>query len=376
MAFTVWLSAKTLYYPDAGGHMWAYLNWALGLRKLDCRVVWLEAIHPGDPVDEVQARVAALKSRLARYGLAESVALCSWSDEPLSFREPEDCIPLESASEAELLLNLAYGIPADLIKRFRRSAMLDYDPGLTQIWMSTRQIHIPRHDLYFTIGETVGQPGARFPDCGVKWLYTPPCVALDWWPVQRSGPQARFTTVSNWIMSDWVTYEGESYPNDKRTAFSPFLGMPGRTTQPLELALCLGGNDEERRAIQEQGWHVRESREVTAEPWDYQAYIQGSRGEFSCAKPSYVWLETAWISERTLCYLASGKPAIVQSTGPSRFLPESAGLFRFRDVDGAARALELVGASYDEQCRLARALAEEYFDARQVVGRLLERTLE
>lgn len=376
MAITVWLSAKTLYYPDAGGHMWAYLNWALGLRKLGCRVVWLEAVHHGDPVDEVQARVAMLKIRLARYGLADCVALCSWSNEPLPFRALEACISLESASDADLLLNLAYGIPADLIKRFRRSVMLDYDPGLTQIWMNTGQIRIPRHDVYFTIGETVGHPGARFPDCGVKWHYTPPCVALDWWPVHQSGLDASFTTVSNWIMKDWVEYDGESYPNDKRTAFLPFLGMPRRTTQPLELALCLGGSDDERRAILEQGWLVRESREITAAPWDYQAYIQGSRGEFSCAKPSYVRLETAWISERTLCYLASGKPAIVQYTGRSRFLPESAGLFRFRDFDGAVRALEMVGGTYDEQCQLARGLAEEYFDAQQVVSRLLEKALD
>jgi hypothetical protein len=114
---------------------------------------------------------------------------------------------------------------------------------------------------------------------------------------------------------------------------------------------------------------------VAPTPWDYRRYIQKSRGEFSCAKPSYVRLQTAWISDRTLCYLASGKPAVTQHTGPSRFLPDSDGLFRFRDVPEAARFLETVTADYTRQSRLARALAEEYFCARKLAGRLLERAL-
>ena len=114
---------------------------------------------------------------------------------------------------------------------------------------------------------------------------------------------------------------------------------------------------------------------VASTPWDYQRYIQDSRGEFSCVKPACVRLQNAWVSDRTLCYLASAKPAVVQHTGPSRFLPDAAGMFRFRDLLEAARCLEQVAADYERQCRLARALAEEYFDARKVVGRVLERAL-
>ena len=93
------------------------------------------------------------------------------------------------------------------------------------------------------------------------------------------------------------------------------------------------------------------------------------------AKPAYVRFQTAWISDRTLCYLASGKPAVVQHTGPSRFLPDAAGLFRFRDIDEAARHLDAAAADYDRHCRLARQLAEEYFDARKVVASVLERAV-
>ena len=110
-------------------------------------------------------------------------------------------------------------------------------------------------------------------------------------------------------------------------------------------------------------------------PVEYQRYIQESRGEFSCVKPSCLRLQNAWISDRTLCYLASGKPAVVEHTGQSRFLPDASGLFRFRSLEEAARSLELVASDYESQCQLARQLAEEYFDATKVVGHVLERAL-
>ena len=110
-------------------------------------------------------------------------------------------------------------------------------------------------------------------------------------------------------------------------------------------------------------------------PDDYRTYVQRSRGEFSCAKPFYIRLETAIMHDRTLHYLASGKPAVVQYTGPSKFLPDAEGLFRFRNLDEAAGALAALESDYDRHCRLARALAEEYFDAAKVLQRVLERAL-
>jgi glycosyltransferase involved in cell wall biosynthesis len=127
--------------------------------------------------------------------------------------------------------------------------------------------------------------------------------------------------------------------------------------------------------LEDRGWRVVDSHRVAATPWDYQHYIQESFGEFSCAKPACLKLENAWFSNRTLCYLASGKPAVVQHTGPSRFLPDSAGLFRFRDVKEAAQSIERVVTDYDKQSNLARNLAEEFFDARKVVATLLDRAL-
>jgi hypothetical protein len=262
------------------------------------------------------------------------------------------------------------------VRRFRRSALVDIDPGLLQLWMSGGGIQVPRHDVYFTIGETVGQPGGRIPDLGLRWEYTPPCVALDWWPPRPSAADAAFTTVSHWYAGGWMEDGGEAYPNYKRTGFLPFLELPQLTNRPLELALDLRPQDDyDRLLLQERGWRVHDARAIAATPWDHQRYIQESLGEFSCAKPAYVRLDTAWMSDRTPCYLASGKPAVVQYTGPSRFLPDDAGLFRFRDVGEAMRSLETAASDYTRQSRLARALAEEYFDARKVAGSVLERAL-
>jgi hypothetical protein len=377
MSLTVCLVANTLpYLEGGGGHLWVYLNWALGLRALGCRVLWLEAVRPETSPDALRESVAALKSRLHRYGLAECLALCPRTDASLP-QGVDGHLDLDAVSRADLLLNLVYGLPRAVVERFRRTALVDIDPGLLQIWISKGDIEVAPHDVYFTIGETVGHPGSECPDAGLRWTYTPPCVALNWWPLTSSaiGTGAAFTTVSHWYAEEWVEWNGDSYRNDKQTGFLPFLDLPQHASSPLELAICMRQDDEEWAELRRRGWRVRHAWDVASTPWEYQQYIQNSLGEFSCTKPAYVHLQNAWISDRTLCYLASGKPVVVQHTGPSRFLPDAGGLFRFRTMHEAVVSLEAVMVDYERHSRLARALAEEYFDAAKVVGRVLERAL-
>ena len=372
MSITVCIApAKTLDYPQGGGHLWAYLNWALGLRALGCQVIWLEAITRPISADTIRNNVAALKLRLERYGLVNCLALHSSTNETLPPDVTSDCLNLDAATAADLLLELRYDTPSNIVERFRRSALIDLDPGLLQLWISKGQICLAPHDTYFTIGETVGQPGSRVPHMGLKWIYTPPCVVLDWWPTHAATTKAAFTTVAHWYAGGWL--QDEAYLDDKRSGFLPFLDLPLFTRQPLELALDLRPEDEQ--TLKCRGWHLVDAHTVASTPWDYQHYIRDSFGEFSCTKPAYVSLETAWVSDRTLCYLASGKPAVVQHTGESRFLPDSAGLFRFRDIKEAAQSIDRVVIDYENQCKLARNLAEEYFDARKVVATVLERAL-
>ena len=378
MSRDVCLLADTLGFMQGGGHFWVYLNWALGLRANGVRVHWLEPVPDGLGQRELHERVEVLRRRLHPYGLDQSIAVVAWTHEIPDVVPPPRCVAFaDVASAADLLINFTYAMPATVLDRFRRTVLIDIDPGLTQLWLSTGQMRVASHTLYFTTGETVGR-SSLIPDCGLPWMYTPPCVCLEAWPATPAPDGAAFTTVSGWYASEWVVTNDGYYCNDKRHGFLPFLDLPGLTGQPLELALNLGEAEalaDQRGDLESRGWRIRHSYDVAATPADYQRYVQASRGEFSAAKPSCVRLQNAWISDRTLCYLASGKPAIVQHTGPSRFLPTSAGLFRFTSLQEAAAMLDAAAADYEHQSRLARAVAEEHFDAAVVARRVLERAL-
>jgi hypothetical protein len=377
MAPSVCVAARTFNYPRAGGHLWVYLNWVRGLQALGCEVLWLEAVNPEAPAAVLAKRLELLERRLGAFGLGGSLVLCSATDKPLV---RSDVSGLEAVSTldrlvgVDLLLDFVYDLPRAVLKLFRGTALLDIDPGLLQHWIAAGHLRIAPHDAYFTTGETVGAPGSRIPDCGLRWEHVRPCVSLTEWQPHPAPSGAPFTTVSSWYMDEWVDTPDGGYVNDKRSGFLPYLDLPSRTSQRLELALLLDGAEQEQRMLEEHGWRVRRSRDVACDPDSYREYIRGSRAEFSCAKPSCGHLQNAWISDRTLCYLASGKPAVVEHTGPSRFLPEHEGLFRFRDVQQAATCLEAVAADYDRQCELARALAEEFFDASASAERILSAT--
>jgi hypothetical protein len=186
-----------------------------------------------------------------------------------------------------------------------------------------------------------------------------------------------FTTVSSWWGEEYIT-DGEDllYENNKRVTFMDFDDLPRRTDQKIELALSFGDDEAEETArLERHGWHVIHAREASDSPQKYKHYIQHSRGEFSCVKPSCIRFQNGWISDRTLCYMASGKPVVYQNTGPSNFLPEGHGLFRFTTVDEAVKAFSEINRHYESHCRAARDLVEEYFDSRQAIDTILTTAL-
>jgi hypothetical protein len=372
MSTTVCLAANgTLAYPQGGGHYWVFLNWALGLRELGCRVIWLERVPPGTPVGRLRAQVDDLERRLTRYGLHE-IALAVIDDLPL----PPDCLGLnEAAAEADVLLNFQDKLTVAEVSRFRRAAFIDIDPGLRQLWISTGKATLASHDVYFTIGETVGTPAARFPDCGIEWRYTPPAVFIPQWPITHAAGNAPYSTMAHW----WHQAErvdGRTVDNNKWVSFMEYLEVPREVPQRLELALGEGPAIPKARAFWgRHGWEVSDAWEVASTPWDYQDFVRQSRGEFSCAKATCMVLENAWISDRTLCYLASGKPAVVQHTGQSRFLPDAEGLLRFRTPNEAITRLREAESDYEHHSRAARGLAEGHFDATKIAAGVLDGAL-
>jgi hypothetical protein len=370
-------------FPDGGGHFWVYLQYVLGLRQLGCEVYWLEAFRSKGRPEREAAALATFRERMKQHGLGVNCILYLTHSKEPSAEAPGEYLDMKR-EEAEaifdrtdLLLNFHYGISPGLLARFRRTALVDIDPGLLQFWISRGQVRVPRHDFYFTTGESVGRPGSRIPDCGLDWIPIHPAVCLEHWPFTFNPNCEAFTTVSAWDASDWIVDGDETYENTKRVAFLEFADLPGLTPQRLELALFLRTERDlaEQRDLERRGWRIRHSREVAATPERYQAYIRQSRGEFSCAKRSCMKFQNGWVSDRTLCYLASGKPVVVQDTGPSTILPNGEGMFRFSTSEQAGRALEAINADYERHCRAARKLAETHFDAKQITAKILSHAL-
>lgn len=359
-------------YPEGGGHFWVYMQYVQGLRNIGCDVWWLEEFRTSGDSHEDAARVAALQDRLERYDFGDRLILYTNAGDFLNVEEAQARAVFGAT---DLLLNFHQRIDAWVLEQFRRTALVDIDPGLLQYWISSGELAVHPHDVYFTTGETVGKPGARFPDCGLDWIPIHPPISLDLWPCTPAASEAPFTTVSGWWgRSQWIMDGDDVYDNNKRYSFLRFADLPQRTQVPLELALYLNpqssDDESDRRFLTGKGWSIRMSTDVAGTPEAYQQYIQASRGELSCAKPSCMRFQNAWISDRSLCYLATGRPVVVQDTGPSSILPNGLGFFRFSTVEEAAAALDEITSAYPAHSRAARELAE-FFDARRIADAIV-----
>src|SRR5438132_1445482 len=124
MSLTVCLApANTVAYPNGGGHLWVYLHWALALKALGCRVIWLEGIDVDDsdtsPAGRRRRRggravdcVATLKTRLEPYGLADTLALYAMNGAAVPEDVAQGSLDLDAAAGADLLLNLWHSADA------------------------------------------------------------------------------------------------------------------------------------------------------------------------------------------------------------------------------------------------------------------------
>ena len=380
MGATIVLSAfDVLQFPQGGGHFSAYLQYAYGLRAAGCDVWWLERMNAGDDPAAGRRRAAALSARLGGVGLPDRLIVYTGKcDRERGYLTMEAAAAEAVLARADLLLNFNYEVDPELLARFRRTALFDIDPGLLQLWMHQGDLTVPPHELYFTTGDTVGTAAARFPSGGFDWIHIRPPVSLEHWPVASEEARAEFTTVSSWWSDEWaIEADGSGwYENSKRASFIDYLALPELSGVPLELALNVDdGEREDVEMLERHGWRVRRAEAVVPTPADYRRYVQSSAGEFSCAKPSCMHLQNAWVSDRTICYLASGRPAVVQHTGPSESLDGGRGILRFSTLEQAAEALHSVRTDYKSHRAAAREVAETYFDARKVAATILDAAL-
>lgn len=372
------LSGMMAGVPGQGGATWAVLQYVLGFRRLGHDVCFVEpveksALLPADVPLARTANAAYFQRVVEDFGLRNRAALLR--------SETGETVGLSLARlrrfarEADVLVNISGLLVDDVLTgRIPRRVYLDLDPAFNQLWHASQGIDMrfEGHSHFVTVGQAIGQPDCPVPTCGRSWITTFQPVVLDHWPVAGHVTYDGLTTIANWRGYGSIEHDGVFY-GQKAHALRRFIGLPTLTAARCMLALAIH-SDETRdlAALAENGWQLLDPADVAGTPARYRQFIQGSRAELGIAKAGYVTARCGWFSDRSACYLASGRPVIAQETGFSRFLPTGAGLFAFDTMDGLLEGIEAMNREYDRHRRAARAIAEEYFDSDRVLRRLLQ----
>ena len=356
--------------PGQGGAAWAVLQYALGLRSLGHAVTLVE------PVRSLAAGVEPyLAGLVAAFDLDGAAAVVVEENGRTLGLAREQVV--ERCRRADLLLDIS-GMLRDpeLLDAIPRRVFLDLDPAFNQIWhLQGADMGLDRHTHFVTVAANIGRPDCTVPDCGRRWITTRQPICLDRWPV--AGPVAHdgLTTVGHWRSYGSVTHDGVFY-GQKAHAWREVIDVPRRVSKPCLPALAIHADEvRDLAALREHGWRLLDPARLCGTPADYQRFVQGSWAELGIAKSGYVVSRSGWFSDRSICYLASGRPVIAQETGFSAQLPTGAGLFAFRTAADVPAAVEAIAGDYAGQRRAARAIAEEFFDARCVLPALLERVM-
>lgn len=359
----------------AAGNSWFFLQWVLGFRELGWDVRLVEALSSDKLIDDQWQPAAPGHSAnerhwaatLARFGLEKQATLL------IDGKGPGLDAARDFAAGADLFLNMSGHFRSKVLEIPKaKKIYLDVDPAFTQIWADTygTDMNFAGHDVFFTVGSRIGREGCRAPSLGMAWHHTFPLVVLDHWPRQKPAAFSRLTTVAHWQGYKWCEWQGEWYTG-KSEQFTRYRDLPRMTDVPLEIATEAEINREELAPFREAGWNLVESKDICADFGPYEAYIRGSAGEFSAAKGGYVKSQCGWFSDRSVCYLASGLPVVVESTGFEPDLPAQPGLHYFKTPEEAAAACDRVREDFPAQCRGARKLAEEVFSSSVVIPKML-----
>lgn len=371
-------------YP-VGGVLWDYGQYALGLERLGFEVYYLEDTG-WQTYDPRRGEYGADCTYAVEFLRNSLVQLSAGLGGRWHFRSMEGgtygIAPRELArviSEADLFLNVSGGtLLRDEYMSCRRKVFIDTDPGWNHFrnfprwdakpaWQGSHGYRA--HDFFFTNAERTGRPGCVLPDMGLTWQPTRPPVVMDCWRAEPPGE--KWTTVLTWKnFSETITYQGTTY-GTKEMEFSKIEDLPRRCRAQLEIAQ--GGASAPVQAWRDRGWSVVEAQQVSCTLESYRHYVQASRGELSVAKNVYVATRSGWFSCRSVCYLAAGRPVVVQDTGFSEFIPTGEGLFAFGNLEEAADGIAAVEADYPRHQQAARDIAQEYFGSDRVLGDLLKR---
>jgi hypothetical protein len=364
--------------PRQGGHTWQFLQYLLGFRRLGWDVLFLDQLEPAMCVDdngqpcplEQSVNLRYLVEIMNGFGLHDAYALIYHGGE--RFIGLAQSQVLERVRNSAFLLNfMGYLSHEAILGQAPRRVFLDTDPGFGQMWCDLGLADIFRgHDAYVTIGEKIGQPVCPIPTCGLPWIAMRQPVLLEQWPVHGGGEA--FTSIGSWRGPYGpLVYQGKTY-GLRVHEFRQFAALPRGSSQPFQVALDIHATEQKDISLLETNdWTLVDPTVVTRDPWVYRAYIQSSKAEFMVAKGMYVQSNSGWFSERSICYLASGKPVLAQDTGLQGLYPLGEGLLTFRTLEEAQAGVEEITGNYARHARAARSLAEEYFASDKVLRSLL-----
>jgi hypothetical protein len=369
------------------GVIWQHIHYIVGLQRLGHDVYYIEdsARLPYNPetfeVNEEIDYAAKILSQLSReFGFKNRWGFCArfLKDNPTAG------LPLRKIrqlyKDADAILNICgtQEFNDDLLKS-DRILYVESDPGVEQIKIDKRVRstidYLRRHRALFTFGENVGTKKFPVPTHGFKWLPTRQPIVTDFWKTSRAPARAAvFTSIANWSTSGLkdITWRGKKYLWSKSREFIRYIEAPKKSGETFELATDM--KDRQLHAkFERNSWRFTSPLQMSVDYWLYRDYIRKSKGEFTVAKDQYVRLDTGWFSDRSGCYLAAGRPVIIQETGFSKIYGGNGGLFSFRSLGEIRDAVKRINRDYAKHSRAARTLAREVFEAEKVVGSLLER---
>jgi len=370
-------------YP-LGGVAWDYVQYVAGLARLGHDVYYLEDTGqwPYDPRAGGTGRscdynVEHLAAVMARFGLADRWAYrFAWESRWFGMG---DAKREEVFRSADAVLNVSGCLARPQEYRSAgRLVYIDSDPVFTQVKLAKGQRDfralVDAHDVHFSFGESLGP---QVPDTGHRWRPTRQPVLLDEWVTARA-PTRPFTTVMNWSSYNVVELDGMRY-GQKDVEFMRFVDLPERIRPSrLEIAMNAAGKNANAPLglLKRKGWTFVSPDEVAGTMDDYRGFIQSSTAEWSVAKNGYVQGRAGWFSCRSACYLAAGRPVVVQDTGFGDVLPTGEGLIAFASLEQAVAAIRAIEADTARHSRAAREIAARYFASDRVLTALIVGAME
>jgi hypothetical protein len=370
------------WYPLAGV-TYQFLHYLIGLRRLGFDPYYIEdsgrwiydprlnEFSP-DPTGNLEAVVPVLKA----HGFGDRWAFRgNYPDGKCYGLSEKQIASLYDEAEGFLNVTGAQEIREEHL-RCRRRIYVESDPFVSQVKVATGDEGMIKmleaHDTWFSFGENLGQSDCDIPIERFQWHPTRQPVVTDLWNHSYARGGTAYNTITTWSNKGKnINFRGDTYYWTKDREFEKVLHLPRQ--RPVKFELATGVNEEVRQRLVSNGWNQVDCVQVSRDADSYREYIQNSRGEFTVARDQYVRPRTGWFSDRSACYLGAGRPVITQETGFSKFLPTGKGLFAFSKMDDILRAIDEIESDYEGNCKAAREIANQYFEADKVVGALLEK---